>query len=128
MTDPHYALTHVIRDMWAHLSRLATLERQARAVETFQQRVYSRITLAFAETLPRINDDTFVPQHANRFFEAEQLTRALAAMVADLFKVAVAGTIATGLLTFFSPFFLVYLGMLCVGFVGLLMVRGIRVK
>ena len=99
-------------------------ERQARAVETFQQRVYTRITLAFAEALPRINDDTFVPQYANRFFEAELLTRALVAMVADLFNVAVAGTIAAGLLTFFSPFFLVYLGVLFVGFVGLLMLFG----
>lgn len=184
MMEPQYALTHVIRDMWQHLSRLVSLERrilwiigsyavaigllflcvpiavqelvstfsfameprmvltlaamvlvallgvayfrerQARAVETFQQRVYARITLAFAEQLPRINDDTFVPQHANRFFEAELLTRALVAMVADLFNVAVAGTIAVGMLTFFSPFFLVYLGVLLVGFVALLVLFG----
>jgi len=40
---------------------------QARAVETLQQRVYTRIALGFTLLLPRLRDDTFTPQQAHRF-------------------------------------------------------------
>jgi ABC-type bacteriocin/lantibiotic exporter with double-glycine peptidase domain len=97
---------------------------QARAVETLQQRIYTRIAIAFTETLPRLREDSFLPQHANRFAEADLLTRALVAMVADLFNVAVVGTIGMSLLIFFHPYFLLYNVILVVGFVFLLTVFG----
>jgi len=97
---------------------------QARAVETLQQRIYTRIAIAFTETLPRLREDSFLPQHANRFAEADLLTRALVAMVADLFNVAVVGTIGMSLLVFFHPYFLLYNVILVVGFVFLLTVFG----
>jgi putative ABC transport system ATP-binding protein len=97
---------------------------QGRAVETLQQRIYTRIAIAFTETLPRIREDTFLPQHAHRFAEADLLTRALVAMVADLFNVAVVGTIGMSLLVFFHPYFLLYNTILFVGWVFLLTVFG----
>ena len=97
---------------------------QARAVETLQQRIYTRIAIAFTETLPRIREDAFLPQHAHRFAEADLLTRALVAMVADLFNVAVVGTIGMSLLIFFHPYFLLYNTILLVGWVFLLTVFG----
>jgi putative ABC transport system ATP-binding protein len=97
---------------------------QARAVETLQQRVYTRIAIAFTEILPRLQEETFLPQHAHRFSEADLLTRALVAMVADLFNVSVVGTIGMSLLIFFHPYFLLYNMTLIVGFVGLLTVFG----
>jgi len=97
---------------------------QSRAVETLQQRIYTRIAIAFTETLPRLREDTFLPQHANRFAEADLLTRALVAMVSDLFNVAVVGTIGMSLLVFFHPYFLLYNVILVVGFVFLLTVFG----
>lgn len=97
---------------------------QARAVETLQQRIYTRIAIAFTETLPRLREDSFLPQHAHRFAEADLLTRALVAMVADLFNVAVVGTIGMSLLVFFHPYFVLYNAILVVGFVFLLTVFG----
>jgi ABC-type bacteriocin/lantibiotic exporter with double-glycine peptidase domain len=181
---PQYRLTHVVRDIVAHVLLLVRLERkmlgiiasyavaigmfmlcvpiavqemvstfsfaispimiltltivvgsaltgaaafrvlQGRAVETLQQRIYTRIAIAFTETLPKIREDAFLPQHANRFAEADLLTRALVAMVADLFNVAVVGTIGMSLLVFFHPYFLLYNTILVVGFVFLLSVFG----
>ena len=43
---------------------------QARAVETLQQRIYTRVALGFTLLLPRLRDDTFAPQQAHRFMEA----------------------------------------------------------
>jgi ABC-type bacteriocin/lantibiotic exporter with double-glycine peptidase domain len=97
---------------------------QARAVETLQQRIYTRIAIAFTETLPVIREEAFLPPHAHRFAEADLLTRALVAMVADLFNVAVVGTIGMSLLVFFHPYFLLYNTILIVGWVFLLTVFG----
>lgn len=97
---------------------------QARAVETLQQRIYTRIAIAFTETLPRLREDSFVPQHANRFAEADLLTRAIVAMLSDLFNVAVVGSIGMSMLVFFHPYFLLYNSILVVGFVFLLFVFG----
>src|SRR5512134_1098997 len=88
---------------------------QARAVETLQQRIYTRLAIAFTETLPRLREDSFHPQHANRFAEADLLTRAIVAMISDLFNVAVVGTIGMSLLVFFHPYFLLYNVMLIGG-------------
>lgn len=93
---------------------------QARAVETLQQRVYTRIAIAFTARLPRMQEETFLPQQAHRFIEADLLTRALVAMVADLFNVAVVGTIGMTMLIFFHPYFLLYNILLIGGFVALL--------
>ncbi len=97
---------------------------QARAVETLQQRIYARIAVAFTKTLPRLKEDSFLPQHANRFAEADLLTRAIVAMLADLFNVAVVGSIGMAMLVFFHPYFLLYNTVLVVGFVFLLTVFG----
>ncbi len=92
---------------------------QARAVETLQQRIYTRIAIAFTETLPRLREESFLPQHAHRFSEADLLTRALVAMVADLFNVAVVGSIGMTMLVLFHPYFLLYNVTLVTGFVVL---------
>lgn len=97
---------------------------QARAVETLQQRIYTRIAIAFTRLLPRLRDDTFAPQQAHRFMEADLLTRALVAMVADLFNVAVVGTIGVTMLILFHPYFTLYILVLILGFVGLLTLFG----
>jgi ABC-type bacteriocin/lantibiotic exporter with double-glycine peptidase domain len=97
---------------------------QARAVETLQQRIYTRIAIAFTETIPRLQEETFLPQQADRFQEADRLTRALVSMLADFFNVAVVGTIGMSMLVFFHPYFVLYNLVLIVGFVALLTVFG----
>jgi putative ABC transport system ATP-binding protein len=39
---------------------------RARTVETLQQRIYTRIATAFPQTLSRLQEESFLPQHANR--------------------------------------------------------------
>ncbi|MBA5872680.1 MAG: ATP-binding cassette domain-containing protein, partial [Nitrospira sp. CR2.1] len=85
---------------------------------------YTRIAIAFTRLLPRLRDDTFAPQQAHRFMEADLLTRALVAMVADLFNVAVVGTIGVTMLILFHPYFTLYILILILGFVGLLTLFG----
>jgi ABC-type bacteriocin/lantibiotic exporter with double-glycine peptidase domain len=97
---------------------------QARAVETLNQRVYTRIALAFTQTLPRLKEETFLPQQANRFTEADLLTRALVAMAADLFNVVVVGSIGMTILVLYHPYFLLYNVILVTGFLLLLVVFG----
>ncbi len=99
-------------------------ERQARAVETLQQRAYARIAVAFTTIIPAIEAETAVTRQAARFMEADLLTRALVMMTADLFNVVVAGTVAVCMLMFSSPAFLAYLGILFTGFIGLLVIFG----
>ncbi len=97
---------------------------QGRAVETLQQRIYTRVAIAFTERLPRLQEESFLPQHAHRFAEADLLTRALVAMVADLFNVAVVGSIGMTMLVLFHPYFLLYDVTLITGFVVLLTLFG----
>ena len=97
---------------------------QARAVETLQQRIYTRVAIGFTRLLPRLRDDTFATPQAYRFMEADLLTRALVAMVADLFNVAVVGTIGMTMLILFHPYFVFYILVLILGFVGLLTLFG----
>jgi len=97
---------------------------QARALETLQQRIYTRIAIAFTEAIPRMQEETFLPQYADRFQEADRLTRALVAMLADLFNVAVVGTIGMSMLVFFHPYFVLYNVVLITGFLVLLFAFG----
>lgn len=99
-------------------------ERQARAVETLQQRVYTRIAVAFTETLPALERDAIVGRQADRFVEADLMTRALVMLVADAFNVVVAGTVATFMLMFSSPAFIAYLSLLVLGFLAMLSLFG----
>lgn len=97
---------------------------QARAIETLQQRLYTRIAIAFTETLPRLDEDSVLPEHANRFIEADLFTRALVGMLADLFNVGVVGSIFMAMLLFYHPYFLLYDVVLVAGFLFLLFVFG----
>ena len=45
----------------------------------------------FTQTLPCLQEGSFLPHHANRFSEADLLTRTRVAMMADLFNVAAVG-------------------------------------
>ena len=97
---------------------------QALAVENMIQRLYTRIALAMTDLLPRLKEETFHPRSANYFLEAEFLPRALVAMVADLFNVAVTGSIGMAILVLYHPYFLIFNGVLIGGFVLVLVVFG----
>ncbi|MGQ0811017.1 MAG: ATP-binding cassette domain-containing protein [Nitrospiraceae bacterium] len=117
-----YTLALIVTGMLTGVAAFRVL--QARAVETLSQRVYTRIALAFTNALPRMLEPSFLPQHAHRFAEADSLTRALVAMIADLFNVAVVGTIGMTMLMVYHPYFVLYDIALLTGFVVLLAVFG----
>ena len=54
---------------------------QTSAMETLFQRLYTRITIAMTEHLPRIREELFVPSYANYFGEAEPMPRAVVVML-----------------------------------------------
>lgn len=54
---------------------------RARAGETLQQRIYTRIATAFTQTLPRLQEESFLPQSCEPVSEADLLMRAHVAMV-----------------------------------------------
>jgi ABC-type bacteriocin/lantibiotic exporter with double-glycine peptidase domain len=76
------------------------------------------------DLLPRLKEEAFHPRSANYFLEAEFLPRALVAMVADLFNVAVTGSIGMTILVLYHPYFLIFNGLLVGGFVLVLIVFG----
>ena len=93
---------------------------QARAVEILVQRLYTRLAVAFTETLPRFRENVFLPQHTNTFIEAELLPRALVAMFVDVINVSVSGMIGMAILVMYHPYFLGYNTFLITGFAFLL--------
>ena len=95
---------------------------QTRSVEILVQRLYTRISVALTKQLPRFRDQTFSSKYVNYFFEAEQMPRALVAMLVDLINVAVGGTVGMGILVFYHPYFLLYDVLLLVGFVTAIVV------
>lgn len=76
---------------------------QARAVEILLQRLYARIALAFTSALPRFRNETFLPERANAFMEAELVPRAIIVIITDLINVTVVGTIGMSLLVLSHP-------------------------
>ena len=81
---------------------------QARAMEILVQRLYTRLAVAFTESLPRFRENVFLPQHTNAFIEAELLPRALVAMLVDVVNVSVSGMIGMTILVMYHPYFLGY--------------------
>jgi len=97
---------------------------QARAVETLQQRVYTRIAVGFTQALPHVREERFLPRHANYLSEAEFLTRAALAVLADLMNILVAGAIGMTILVLYHPYFLVFNLLLVGGFATVVILLG----
>jgi ABC-type bacteriocin/lantibiotic exporter with double-glycine peptidase domain len=112
----------VILVIWCFIAAFRVL--QARAVEILLQRLYTRLALSFTAVIPRLRTESFAPQQANVFMEAELMTRALVAMIADLMNVIVVGAVGMTMLVFFHPYFLAYDLVLVCGFVALLTILG----
>jgi putative ABC transport system ATP-binding protein len=95
---------------------------QTRSVEILVQRLYTRISLALTQQLPRFKDETLLSKYINYFFEAESMPRALVAMLVDLINVAVGGIVGMTILVFYHPYFLVFDVVLLAGFLTAIVV------
>ncbi len=95
---------------------------QTRSVEILVQRLYTRISLALTQQLPRFKDETLLSKYVNYFFEAESMPRALVAMLVDLINVAVGGIVGMTILVFYHPYFLVFDVVLLAGFLTAIVV------
>lgn len=98
------------------------------ATDLLERRIFVRFTLAFARTLPSIQEIHFRSEYASRFFEIIFMQRAVAALLVDLTNVAVGGVIGMTLLALYHPYFLFFdlLLLLAVGFIGILGHGGLR--
>lgn len=103
---------------------------QTRSLEILIQRLYARISLALTKQLPRFKDETFSSKYVNYFFEAEQMTRAIVAMLVELINVVVGGAVGMTMLVFYHPYFLAFDVLLLAGFlvvIGTLSRGGLRI-
>ena len=91
---------------------------QTRSVEILVQRLYTRISLALTQQLPRFRDEMPLAKYVNYFVEAEQAPRALVAMLVDLMNVMVGGMVGMTMLIFYHPYFLVFDLILLSGFLA----------
>lgn len=78
------------------------------ATDILERRVFVRMSLALAESLPRFKEKNFRSNSINRFFETVFLQRAFSGLFVDLANVLVGGTIGMVLLVFYHPYFIVF--------------------
>lgn len=89
---------------------------QTSATEILFQRLYTRITIAMTQHLPRVQEEVFVPSYANYFGEAELLPRAVVVVLVDLINVVISGATGMLMLVVYHPNFIVYNAFLIGGF------------
>ncbi len=89
---------------------------QMRIIEKIQQRIFTRYAFAFAEKFPQIHlhqiNDTYLPEKANRFFDAITLQKGLSKILLDLPIASIQIVFGLSLLTLYHPVFIIFGGLL----------------
>ncbi len=78
------------------------------ATDILERRVFVRVILALAESLPRFVEKSFRTDSVSRFFETVFLQRALSSLFVDLTNVLVGGFIGMVLLALYHPYFIIF--------------------
>ncbi len=78
------------------------------ATDILERRVFVRVILALAESLPRFVEKKFRSESVSRFFETVFLQRALSSLFVDLTNVLVGGFIGMALLALYHPYFIIF--------------------
>lgn len=89
---------------------------QMRIIEKIQQRIFTRYAFAFAEKFPQIHlheiNDVYLPEKANRFFDAITLQKGLSKILLDLPIASIQIVFGLSLLTLYHPVFIIFGGLL----------------
>ncbi len=97
---------------------------QTSVMETLFQRIYVRVALAMTRHLPRIRQEVFTPNQAQRFVEAELLSRAIIVVLVDVVNVVVSGMTGMTILVVYNPNFLIFNIVLLGGYAFMVAVTG----
>lgn len=85
---------------------------QMRITEQIQQRLFARLTFAYAFRIPKINllsiDDYYLPELVNRFFDTATLQKGIAKLLIDFPTASVQILFGLTLLCFYHPIFIVF--------------------
>ncbi|TDG37762.1 ABC transporter ATP-binding protein [Pedobacter changchengzhani] len=96
--------------------------KQMRVIEKLQQRIFTRLTFAYAYRIPKINlisiDKYYLPELVNRFFDTATLQKGLSKLLLDLPTATIQVLFGIVLLGFYHPIFVVFgITLLLVGIV-----------
>ncbi len=85
---------------------------QMRVTESIQQRLFTRLTFAYAYRIPRIDllsvDDYYLPELVNRFFDTASLQKGLSKLLLDIPGASIQILFGLMLLSFYHPIFIVF--------------------
>lgn len=85
---------------------------QMNVTENIQQRIFTRLTFAYAYRIPRIDllsiDNYYLPELVNRFFDTANLQKGLAKLLLDVPTASIQIIFGILLLTFYHPAFAVF--------------------
>jgi ABC-type bacteriocin/lantibiotic exporter with double-glycine peptidase domain len=85
---------------------------QMNITENIQQRIFTRLTFAYAYRIPRIDllsiDNYYLPELVNRFFDTANLQKGLAKLLLDVPTASIQIVFGILLLTFYHPAFAVF--------------------
>ncbi len=102
---------------------------QIKLVELFQQRVFARVALDLGVRLPRIRQsalaDQYAPELVNRFFDTLTIQKTGAKILLDGLAAALQAIVGLVLISFYSPFLLLFGVVLLVAFLFICFVLGI---
>ncbi len=85
---------------------------QMRATERIQQRIFTRLTFAYAFRIPKINllsiDNYYLPELVNRFFDTASLQKGISKLLLDFPAASIQIVFGLVLLSFYHPIFIVF--------------------
>lgn len=85
---------------------------QMRVTENIQQRIFTRLTFAYAFRIPRIDllsiDNYYLPELVNRFFDTANLQKGMAKLLLDVPTASIQILFGLLLLSFYHPAFTVF--------------------
>lgn len=85
---------------------------QMRVTEHIQQRIFTRLTFAYAYRIPRIDllsiDNYYLPELVNRFFDTANLQKGIAKLLLDIPTASIQVLFGLLLLSFYHPAFMVF--------------------
>ncbi len=86
--------------------------QQMRVIESLQQRIFTRLTFAYAYIIPKLKlssiDKYYLPELVNRFFDTASLQKGLSKILLDLPTATIQVLFGLILLGFYHPIFIIF--------------------
>ncbi len=97
---------------------------QMKIIERIQQRLFTNIAFDFADKIPKFDlykmDDYYLPEKANRLFEAANLQKGISKLLIDIPSALISILFGLLLLSFYHPIFIIF-GILLISLLALVL-------